>query len=98
MSRTVERREVERLVNVYACDRCGSELPGSKHYGVTRPGEGTQITSRGDGEWEPLLIPTGDDQYSLSQASNIDLCATCLDGLRDWVRGSDSNTERGLDS
>lgn len=86
MSKTIEKREVEAIVSVYHCDRCGSEIPKSKRYGVTRPGEGAQITSRGDGEWEPLLVPTGGDLHSLSEASNIDLCIECLALLRVWVR------------
>lgn len=86
MSKTVEKREVEKSVYVYRCDRCSAEMCESERYGVTKPGEGTQISSRSDAAWEPLLPPSGADNYSLAEASNVDLCDACLAELRAWMR------------
>lgn len=86
MSRTLERREVESTVSVYRCDRCGAEMPETPRFGVSRPGEGTQLSSRSDEKWEPLSVPTGSDNHSLFEASNVDLCDACLAELRAWMR------------
>lgn len=93
MSRTLETRMVEGRVAVYTCDRCGAEMPETPRFGVSRPGEGTQLSSRSDEKWEPLVTPTGADLHALAEASNVDLCDRCLGSLREWMRSPDSFQE-----
>lgn len=87
MSREIVERPTTTRVAIHLCDRCGREIPTGRVRG-TEEGllEGAGISARGGGEWQPL-VPVKDDYGTHSpeyHAANVDICESCLDGLREW--------------